>query len=380
MSFAVAFIPLSLGNNVGMLPLTSKDSFKSDDFKPGLKLRSRLFEWLREIFSSENSRNLFFFLLLNLSFAFVELAYGIWTNSLGLISDSFHMFFDCTALLAGLIASVISRWGKNERFSYGYGRAEVMAGFVNGLFLVFVAFFIFSEAVERALHPPEVKHERLFIVSVLGFFVNLIGIFVFQHGGASGHGHSHSHGHGHSHGHSHDHSHGHSHMNGGHNHSHDSGCSHKEEKVEVSTSKIMEGVFLHVMADTLGSIGVIISAGLIYQFGWMLADPICSMFISVLIVFSVIPLLRESVGILMQRIPTGLEKNVHIGYQRVNQMEDVFSIQDPHFWALSSNVWIGTLRLLVAPTADTHKILSQTHHIFMELGVKQLYVQIEHSY
>lgn len=375
-----------------MLPLTSKDSFKSDEFKPGVKLKSRLFEWIKAILSSEGSRNLFFFLLLNLSFAFVELTYGIWTNSLGLISDSFHMFFDCTALLAGLIASVIAKWGKNERFSYGYGRAEVLAGFVNGLFLVFIAFFILSEAVERALHPPEVKHERLFVVSVLGFFVNLVGIFVFHHGGAAGHGHSHGGGHGHSHGgghghgHGHDHvhsrghSHGHSHMNGGHNHSHDSGCSDKEEKVEVIQSKIMEGVFLHVLADTLGSVGVIVSAGLIYQFGWMLADPICSMFISVLIFFSVIPLLKDSVGILMQRIPVGLEKNVHIAYQRVNQMDDVFSIQDPHFWTLSSNVWIGSLRLLVAPTADTHKILSQTHHIFMELGVKQLYVQIEHSY
>ncbi|KAK2569914.1 Zinc transporter 7-A [Acropora cervicornis] len=102
-----------------MLPLTSKDSFKSDDFKPGLRLRSRIIEWIREIFSNESSRNLFLFLLLNLSFAFVELSYGIWTNSLGLISDSFHMFFDCTALLAGLVASVITRWGKNERFSYG---------------------------------------------------------------------------------------------------------------------------------------------------------------------------------------------------------------------------------------------------------------------
>ena len=61
------------------------------------------------IFSDKNSRNLFSFLVLNLSFAIVELLYGVWTNSLGLISDSFHMFFDCTALLAGLAATVISR-------------------------------------------------------------------------------------------------------------------------------------------------------------------------------------------------------------------------------------------------------------------------------
>lgn len=76
---------------------------------------------------------------------------------IGLISDAFHMFFDCTGLVAGLAASLVSKWRANERFSYGYARAEVLAGFVNGLFLLFIAFFIMSEAVERAIEPPEVN-------------------------------------------------------------------------------------------------------------------------------------------------------------------------------------------------------------------------------
>lgn len=125
----------------------------------------------------------------------------------GLISDSFHMFFDCTGLLAGLVASVITKWKANDKFSYGYVRAEVLAGFVNSLFLLFIAFFILSEGVERLIEPPEVKHERLFVVSVLGLLVNLVGIYAFQHGhghshgGGGGHGHSHGgSGHGHSHG------------------------------------------------------------------------------------------------------------------------------------------------------------------------------------
>ncbi len=71
------------------------------------------------------------------------------------------MFFDCTGLLAGLAASVITKWKANDKFSYGYVRAEVIAGFVNSLFLLFVAFFIMSEAVERAIEPPEVS-DRFF--------------------------------------------------------------------------------------------------------------------------------------------------------------------------------------------------------------------------
>ena len=217
-----------------MLPLSIKD----DEYKPPrLNLFRKMSGWFRSILADKTSRNLFFFLCLNLSFAFVELLYGVWSNSLGLISDSFHMFFDCTALLAGLAASVISKWRSNDAFSYGYVRAEVLAGFVNGLFLIFTAFFIFSEGVERALEPPDVHHERLLPVSILGFIVNLIGIFVFQHGGhghshGSGHEHSHSlfngglsHGHSHrGHGHSHEHKHGHTH-----DHGHSHGLSHGQD-------------------------------------------------------------------------------------------------------------------------------------------------------
>lgn len=67
------------------------------------------------------------------------------------------MFFDCTGLLAGLAASVITKWKANERFSYGYVRAEVLAGFVNSLFLLFISFFILSESIERLVEPPEVR-------------------------------------------------------------------------------------------------------------------------------------------------------------------------------------------------------------------------------
>ncbi|XP_076028043.1 zinc transporter 7 isoform X2 [Genypterus blacodes] len=390
-----------------MLPLSIKD----DEYKPAkFNLLVKLSGWFRSILADKTSRNLFCFLCLNLSFAFVELTYGIWSNSLGLISDSFHMFFDCTALLAGLAASVISRWRANDSFSYGYVRAEVLAGFVNGLFLIFTAFFIFSEAVERALEPPDIHHERLLPVSVAGLLVNLVGVFVFQHGG---HGHSHGeggHGHSHSlfngsvnqdhshgghdhmskhggHGHSHDdHGHGHSHDDhGGHGHSHhghghgghEEPGSHDLRPAKGSSNQILQGVLLHIIADTLGSVGVIISALLMQKYNLMIADPICSMLISILIGVSVVPLLRESIRILMQRTPPSLDQALPECYQRVQQLQGVYNLQEPHFWTLCTDVYIGTLKLLVAPDADARWILSQTHHIFTQAGVRQLYVQVE---
>ena len=161
-------------------------------------------------------------------------------------------------------------------------------------------------------------HERLFVISVLGFVVNLIGIFVFQHGGdGSHHGHSHGGGgshHGHSHdNHSHSHDHNHSHMGNGnvhHGHSHD-------EPEEEHENKIFQGIFLHILADTMGSVGVIISSLLIRFFDWHIADPICSMIIAVLITISVIPLLRDTTGVLMQRQPKSLDKKLPEVYRKV---------------------------------------------------------------
>ncbi|XP_026462066.1 zinc transporter 7-like [Ctenocephalides felis] len=346
-----------------MIPLTHRDSRSISS-----RIKEKISGWMRLIFSDRNSRNLFLFLLLNFSFAFVELLYGVWTNSLGLISDSFHMFFDCTGLLAGLGASVITKWRANEKFSYGYVRAEVLAGFVNGLFLLFIAFFIMSEAVERAIEPPEVKHDRLFVVSVLGFIVNLIGIYAFQHG------HGHSHGGGASHGHSHG---GHI-ANGGVNHGH----SHDHEiptDLTSGNSQIMKGVFLHILADTLGSFGVIVSAVLMQMFGWMRADPICSMFIAILIALSVLPLIKESVLVLMQRQPSALDNLLPQCYQKVTGLAGVYSVQDPHFWTLCSDVYIGAIKLEVSKNVDPKYVVNHTQMIFASVGVRQLYVQLDYT-
>lgn len=288
------------------------------------------------------------------------------------------MFFDCTGLLAGLAASVITKWKANDKYSYGYVRAEVIAGFVNSLFLLFIAFFILSEGVERLIEPPEVKHERLFVVSVLGFLVNLVGIYAFNHGG---HGHSHGGGGG-SHGHSHgggEHSHQDipmlDHNGHGHGHSHDHGHSHN---LGSGNSQIMRGVFLHILADTLGSVGVIISAVLMQMFGWMIADPICSIFIALLIALSVLGLIKESVKVLMQRQPEDLDRVLPNCFQKVTGLAGVYTVQEPHFWTLCSDVYVGAIKLEVSKNVDPKYVVTHTRMIFESVGVKHIYVQLDY--
>lgn len=251
---------------------------------------------LRAILGNRDSRYIFYYLCLNVLFMVVEFVYGLLSNSLGLISDGFHMLFDCTALVVGLFASVMAKQRPTRRFSYGYGRTEILSGYINGVFLILIALFVFSEALDRLFDPPEIRTDRLLAVSVGGLLVNLIGIMSFRHahshaGGAGiahahgdltpaphddivgAHGHSHSHGHGHAHGHADeaavDLAHG--ACDEKHDGDAESKCAHDHHHDAMAVSHNdanMEGIFLHVLADTLGSVGVITSSLMIEYFGW----------------------------------------------------------------------------------------------------------------
>ncbi|GFO13665.1 Zinc transporter 5-like [Plakobranchus ocellatus] len=377
----------SKGNFIGYttagLPLYSISSEALQ--KTSQSILSVLKSGLRQILEDADSRKIFYFLCINLGFTFVELLYGVWTNSLGLISDGFHMLFDCSALVMGLYAAIMVRWKATRIFSFGFDRVEVLSGFINGLFLVVIAIFVFAEAFTRLFEPPEVKTERLLTVSVLGLLVNLIGIFAFQ--SSLSHGHSHGgggHGHGHSHSHSHSHSHGHGHSHSGtHSHSHGSashdscppvGASHHGHSHHNTN---MEGVFLHVLADTMGSVGVIVSTLLIEHLGWNIADPICSLFIATMIFLSVIPLLKETGVILLLRAPDDTDGALSKALDKVLTLENVLSFREPHFWSHTATKTHGMLHIQVSAHAQEQRIISQVTAIFKEAGVSNMTVQVE---
>uniref|UniRef100_A0A1A8BW69 Zinc transporter n=1 Tax=Nothobranchius kadleci TaxID=1051664 RepID=A0A1A8BW69_NOTKA len=329
---------------------------------------------LKQILEEYDSRQIFYFLCLNLAFTFVELFYGVWTNSLGLISDGFHMLFDCSALVLGLFAALMTRWKATRIFSYGFGRVEILSGFINGLFLMVIAFFVFVESVTRLLDPPNINTDMLTPVSVGGLLVNLVGICAFSHahshGGKSCSSQDHAHSHGeHAHG-SHGHAHGgHGHAHGGHGHAHSSGSR--------GMNANMRGVFLHVLADTLGSVGVIISTILIRQFGWLIADPICSLFIATLIFLSVIPLLKDACEVLLLRTPPEHEKDLNGALEKIEKIEGVLSYRDPHFWRHSASVIAGTIHLQVMADVVEQRIVQQVTAILKDVGVNNLSVQVE---
>ncbi|KAJ1981587.1 hypothetical protein H4R34_002011 [Dimargaris verticillata] len=335
----------------------------------GNKVRrpSYAMDLLRQILQQPDSRQIFYFMLLNLTYMFVQLIYGVWSNSLGLISDAIHMLFDCLALGIGLVASILRHRPADHRFTLGYGRIEVLSGFANGVLLLLISVFIIFEAIERLLHPSPLETHQLLLVSVGGLVVNLVGIFAFNHGHVHGHCHSHSEPAG-SQQHHHDH---------GHDHHHDAN---------------MQGIFLHILADTMGSVGVIISTLLIQRFGWSGFDPLASILIATLIFLSAVPLVRQAVHQLLLPLPSAHTHHAKVDHalQVAQQLPYLppFALTHAHLWSMSQDRrLIASLHVEYTPSsaAKSDNRASQRAELQRELahivrhqvpGLETLYLQV----
>ncbi|KAG6864619.1 hypothetical protein C0991_008240 [Blastosporella zonata] len=229
----------------------------------------------------------------------------------------------------------MATWEPNERFTYGYARIETLSGFANGIFLILISIFIIFEAIQRLLDPPEMNTSQLLLVSSLGLGVNLFGMdestlsplsagitpsykFGFDDEHLAKH-----------------HNTGHTHTSGHEGHSDN-----------------MRGVFLHVMADTLGSVGVIISTLLIQFYGWTGFDPIASLFIAVLIAASVIPLVVDTGKILALDL-SNKDTTIQGALAELSSIQGVASYTEARFWPKDASTIIGSIHIQVAPSAST---------------------------
>ena len=199
------------------------------------------------------TRRLKWALAISLGYFFAELIAGFLTNSLALLSDAGHMLSDIGAIVVSLFAFRMARRPATPESTYGYHRAEILAALFNGLALWLIVGVIFAAAYNRLNNPPEVESLGMIIVATVGLMVNIAAGFILYE--------SHHH------------------------------------------NLNLHGAFMHVISDAIGSVGAIVAGLTMYFTGWYLADPLISVFIGLLILYSSWNLIREALSILMQSVP-----------------------------------------------------------------------------
>jgi len=275
----------------------------------------------------------------------VEAVLGRASSSLSLVSDATHMLLDCSGLAIGLYGELASRWQPSGSHTYGHARSEVLCTFTNATLLLVTAATISREAIGRLLFGSvPINSARVLPVAVGGLVVNILGICLFSE-----------------------------------HHRHIgaqpcvAGCD-----TEASTSANMAAVLVHIAADALGSLGVIVSSLLIRYFGWTLADPICSLAISALVVVSAYPLLLQAAQVLMQRTPYMLDEGRRENcLKQISNIDGVEAVTAHTFWMLSSSFNVGTLSVSVTPDATTRQVLLQIRQVVKAHGIDSITVQID---
>lgn len=264
-------------------------------------------------------------LAVTLGFALVEAVGGWWAGSLALLGDAGHMVSDATALGIATLAAWVGRRPPSARHSYGLGRVEAMAALINALLMLAVVVGIVVAAVQRLQQPQPVAGMMVLVVAGLGLVTNLAVIFILSRG---------------------------------------------EQTLNI------RGAVLHVMGDLLGSIAALLSGAVIHFTDWTPIDPILSIFICILIVFSSLRLLREVLLVLMEGVPRHLELS-EVG-RAMAGVADVYSVHDLHIWTLSSGRVALSAHVVVADLGGWAWILAEEQRLLAEeFGIDHATLQPE---
>jgi cobalt-zinc-cadmium efflux system protein len=266
-------------------------------------------------------------LVLTLAFTALEIVGGLLTGSLALLADAAHMVSDNLAIAVALLALWLAGRPSTPERSFGYQRAEILAAFVNGVILLALAVWIFIEAWGRLSDPPEVLAGWVAVVAVVGLAVNLVSAAILQRGG------------------------------------HD--------------TLNMRAALRHVLADALGSAGVLVAAVVILLTGWRYADPLAGMAIAALILASSWSILRDSVHILLEGAPRGMDTRT-LG-RRITEVPGVVEVHDLHVWTITSAFPALSAHVLVERHDDCHARRRELEEILLrEYGIEHTTLQVDH--
>ena len=257
----------------------------------------------------------------------VEVAGGVVTGSLALLADAVHMLSDNVALALALFAVWLADRPTTPERTYGYKRAEVLAALANGVALVALSIWIFYEAFQRFRDPPDVLGGWVLAIGVVGVAVNLaVGVILFR---------------------------------------------------ARSGSLNVEAAFRHVVADLLGSVGVVAAGVAILATGWLEADPLVSVLIGVLVLVSSWSILRDSTTILLEAAPSGIDTRA-VG-ERLARAPGVVEIHDLHIWTITSGFPALSAHVLVGRGEDCHaRRLELARLLHDEFGIEHTTLQVDH--
>jgi cobalt-zinc-cadmium efflux system protein len=276
---------------------------------------------------AQNSRVLAVVLGLTVAFTVVEVVGGIATGSLALLADAAHMLSDILALGLALFAVWLAGRPSTPDRTFGYQRAEILAALANGVVLVALAIWIFIEAWQRFSSPPDVLAGWVAVVAVLGLAVNLVAALLLYRRG------------------------------------HD--------------TLNMRAALRHVVADALGSVGVLVAAVVILLTGWEYADPIAGVVIGLLVLASSWTVLRDSVHILLEGTPKGIDAAA-LG-RRLTELPGVVDVHDLHVWTITSGFHALSAHVLVERGDDCHARRRELEEVLLrEYGIEHTTLQVDH--
>lgn len=276
--------------------------------------------------AGRHRRSLAWTLGLTVGFLLIEVAGGLWTGSLALLADAGHMLADAAGLGLSLLAIWFAGKPATHEKTYGYYRVEILAALANSLVLFFISGFILYGAYHRFRDPPEILSGPMLGIAVLGLGVNLVGMWLL-HGGAG-------------------------------------------------KTLNLRGAYLEVMADALGSLGVILAAVIMLTTGWYLADPLISAGIGLFILPRTWGLMRQVVNILLEGAPSHLD--IHQIEVAMANSHGVRAVHDLHVWTLTSGKEAMSAHVLVEDLADGQHILGDLQQLLRdEFGIEHTTIQLE---
>lgn len=293
--------------------------------------------------------------LLYLLFMGAELLGGYFANSLAIMTDALHMLTDLSSIILTLLALWLSAKSPNKHFTFGFHRLEVLSAIISVLLVYILTGFLLYEAVQRTIHMDyTINGDVMLITAAVGVAVNLImGFLLNQAGHPHSHSHSHSaptssspspHGHGHSHG-----------------------------------SLAVRAAFVHALGDLAQSIGVLIAAYIIrFKPEYKIADPICTYVFSVLVIFTTLKLIRDTVLIILEGVPRHL--NVDQIKHDLMKIEDVYAVEDLNVWSLTTGKSAAIINLQLSPgsTSKWEDVQSKARKILLNTyGMYKCFIQMQ---